>query len=357
VPTALTADYQIANLALTRLGDLRLAALSDASAPGEAVSAVYASLRDEVLRAHPWNFAVQRATCHHVADAAKTITGITQAADAIVTTSTPHGYAVGDEVRLAGVFGMTEVNGLYFTVSQVPTATTFGLGVSSVDYTAYSSGGLSLRSRIKRLAETIAVTGATAANPCVLTVASGHGLVNGDEIYLAGIGGMVELNGRYFTIGATSATTLTLTGIDASAYGAFTTAGTAQRVLGELWDWTAQLTLPSDCLRVLEVENDDAGEWAIEAGGVLCVNDLAEVPADIRYIARVTDVSVYDPLFVDALAARLAAELAVPLAQDQALGRTQIALYEAKLAEARAKDALEQTAPDFDEDDWIAVRG
>lgn len=357
MPTSLTADYQIVNLALTRIGDLRIASLSDATAAGQAANAVYASLRDEVLRAHPWNFAVQRATCHHVADAAKTITGITQAADGIVTTSTPHGYAVGDRVRIAGVAGMTEVNGLYFTVSQVPLATTFGLGVDTSDYTAYTSGGLALRSRTKRLAESIAVTGATQANPCVLTVPTGHGFVNGDEIYVDGVGGMTQLNGRYYTVLANTATTVTLLGVDSSAYGAFTTAGTVARVLGLLWDWTAQVTLPSDCLRVLEIENDDAAEWAIEAGGVLCVDDLADVPTDIRYIARVANVATYDSLFVDALAARIAAELAIPLVSDETLHRTQIALYEQKIAEARAKDALEQTPPDFDEDDWITVRG
>lgn len=357
MPTSLTADYQIVNLALTRLGDLRIAALSDATAAAQAANAVYAALRDEVLRAHPWNFAIQRATCHHVADEAKTITAITQAADGIVTTSKVHGYAVGDRVRIAGVAGMTQVNGVYFTVSQVPSATTFGLGVATTSYTAYSSGGLAMRSRTKRLAESIAVTGATQANPCVLTVAAGHGLVNGNEIYVAGIGGMTELNGRYFTIGATTATTLTLTGENSTTYTAFSTAGTAARVLGLLWDWTAQVSLPLDCLRVLEVEDDDAAEWAVEAGYVLCLDELAEVPTDIRYIARVANVSTYDSLFVDAFAARIAAELAMPLTQDDALYKAQIALYEAKLSEARAKDALEQTPPDFDEDPWIVVRG
>jgi hypothetical protein len=356
VPTSLTADFQIVNLALTRLGDLRIASLSDATAAGEAATAVYAALRDEVLRAHPWNFAIQRATCHHVADEAKTITAITQAADGIATVSRPHGYAIGERVRIAGVVGMTQVNGFYFTVSQVPSATTFGLGVSTLAYTAYSASGLAMRSRVKRLAESISVTGATLANPCVLTVPTGHGGTVGDEVYVAGIGGTTELNGRYFLVRGTTGTTLTID-VDSSAYTAFATAGTVARVLGSLWDWTAQVVLPSDCLRVLEVEDDDAAEWAIEAGGVLCVDELAEVPTDIRYISRVAVVSTYDSLFVDAFAARIAAELAIPLAQDTALHQTQLALYDAKIAEARAKDALEQTPPDFDEDEWIVVRG
>ena len=357
MPTSLTADYQIVNLALTRLGDLRIASLSDATAAGQAANAIYAALRDEVLRAHPWNFAVQRATCQHVADEAKTITAITQAADGIVTTSKVHGYAVGARVRIVGVAGMPQVNGLYFTVSQVPTPTTFGLGISTLAYAAWTSGGLALRSRTKRLAESIAVTGATAANPCVLTVPTGHGRVNGDEIYVAGIAGMTELNGRYFTVGATTATTLALTGEDSSAYTAFSGAGTAALVLGLLWDWAAQVSLPGDCLRVLEVEDDDSAEWAIEAGNILCLDEIAEVPTDVRYIARVANVSTYDSLFVDALAARIAAELAIPLAQDADLHKVQLALYESKVSEARSKDALEQTPPDFDEDEWITVRG
>lgn len=77
----------------------------------------------------------------------QTITGITQANPAVVT-SAGHGYSNGDEVYITGVVGMTQVNGRFFRVAGV-TANTFqlkdlfGNNVNSTGYTAYSSGGTS----------------------------------------------------------------------------------------------------------------------------------------------------------------------------------------------------------------------
>lgn len=47
--------------------------------------------------------------------------------------------------------------------------------------------------------DSAAITGASQADTCVIT-AVGHGFSNGDQVYLSGIEGMEELNGRYFTI-------------------------------------------------------------------------------------------------------------------------------------------------------------
>jgi hypothetical protein len=75
----------------------------------------------------------------------KTITGITQANPAVVT-STSHGYSNGDEVVITAVVGMTQVNGKRFLVAG-KTTNTFqltdkdGTNVNSAGYTAYSSAG------------------------------------------------------------------------------------------------------------------------------------------------------------------------------------------------------------------------
>ncbi len=77
-----------------------------------------------------------------VRHAAQAITGITQANPAVVT-YTGADYSNGDRVWIDGVVGMTEVNGLEFTVANVDTgANTFELtGINSTGYTAYASGG------------------------------------------------------------------------------------------------------------------------------------------------------------------------------------------------------------------------
>lgn len=71
---------------------------------------------------------------------AKTITGITKANPAVVT-STAHGLATGDVVALAAIVGMVELNGLEVPI-KVLTANTFELcKVDSTSYTTWTSGG------------------------------------------------------------------------------------------------------------------------------------------------------------------------------------------------------------------------
>jgi hypothetical protein len=71
----------------------------------------------------------------------RTITGITQANPAVVTTSGSHNIAAGEYVILTGVGGMAELNNRIFVAGNT-TATTFQLqGVDSTAYTAYTSGG------------------------------------------------------------------------------------------------------------------------------------------------------------------------------------------------------------------------
>lgn len=75
--------------------------------------------------------------------ATQDISNITQANPAVVTYVGADTYANGDEVEIAGVVGMTQVNGRRFTVANLNAgANTFELsGVNSAGYTAYSSGG------------------------------------------------------------------------------------------------------------------------------------------------------------------------------------------------------------------------
>lgn len=85
----------------------------------------------------------------YVLETAKTITAITQANPAVVT-SAAHGYSNGDWVYLTGILGMTELNGDFYVVAN-KTANTFelkdifGANINSTSYTAYSSAGSSYR--------------------------------------------------------------------------------------------------------------------------------------------------------------------------------------------------------------------
>lgn len=74
----------------------------------------------------------------------------------------------------------------------------------------------------------------TQANPGVMEITA-HGYSNGDEVYLSGIGGMTELNGRYVKAANVTTDTFELNdlddnAIDTSGVDAYTSGGTAARV-------------------------------------------------------------------------------------------------------------------------------
>ena len=80
-----------------------------------------------------------------ITESTKTITGITQANPAVVTSAT-HGYSNGDFIIITSVVGMTQVNGVTFKVANQTTntfelQTVNGTNINSTAYTAYSSAG------------------------------------------------------------------------------------------------------------------------------------------------------------------------------------------------------------------------
>lgn len=65
----MTSATDIANLALSALGEARIADLADNSRGARAMNARYAHVRDMELSSHPWRFAVRRVTLPALAGA------------------------------------------------------------------------------------------------------------------------------------------------------------------------------------------------------------------------------------------------------------------------------------------------
>jgi hypothetical protein len=87
------------------------------------------------------------------------------------------------------------------------------------------------------------ITGITQANPGVLTSAS-HGFSNGDEVYVSGVGGMTELNGRNYLVANATTNTFTLTDlfgndIDTTSFTAFTSGGEAEQIYEQATPYAA----------------------------------------------------------------------------------------------------------------------
>lgn len=125
------------------------------------------------------------------------------------------------------------------------------------------------------------------------------------------------------------------------------------------FEYLYRFPLPSDCLKVIRTEDESAGyldDYRIEStasGRMLLSNSSA---AAIEYIARVEDVALFSPLFVDVLAQRIAAELAPAFADSASMAQQFWQIYEAKLREARSVDAQEGTPRQFIVDEWVVAR-
>lgn len=72
---------------------------------------------------------------------------------------------------------------------------------------------------------TKAVTGATNASPCVLTVTA-HGLTGHGVVMPQSVGGMVELNDRLWVFEVVDVDNVRLLGCDATQFGTYTSSGT-----------------------------------------------------------------------------------------------------------------------------------
>ena len=134
----------------------------------------------------------------HVLETALNISGATQASPIVITTSSDHGYSNGDEVEIASVGGMTEINGRRFTVGHV-------------------------------LAAAKNITDITAANPGVVTSVA-HGYSDGDRVYIESVVGMTEVNDTEFVVTNKTADTFELGTTDTSGYTAYTSGGTAKLI-------------------------------------------------------------------------------------------------------------------------------
>ena len=110
-------------------------------------------------------------------------------------------------------------------------------------------------------------------------------------------------------------------------------------------------SLPSDCLRVIRMEDDDA-IFVREEDRLLTDEDSAK----IQYIAQITDTAKYTPAFVTAFAARLAAEISYPLTNSTSVAETMYKLYLDKLKIAKGIDAQEGTGQQIDEKSWEESR-
>lgn len=107
-------------------------------------------------------------------------------------------------------------------------------------------------------------------------------------------------------------------------------------------EWDYQYQTPNDCLRVLQVNGFEITEpnrtFSVEGGVVLTDCE----GANIRYIARIEDANLYPPIFIEALAVKIASKLAQPITGSRDLPEALLQKYERVVVpKARRVDAFE----------------
>lgn len=120
------------------------------------------------------------------------------------------------------------------------------------------------------------------------------------------------------------------------------------------FEWTYSYALPSDCLRVISLEEDYPGQikYAVENNLLLC----DESAVSIVYIAQITTTGSFDSMFTYCLVAKLALTLAFALTKQNTTVEAMNSLYRDRLAEARNADAKESQDKEYYNDTLTWMR-
>lgn len=139
----------------------------------------------------------------------------------------------------------------------------------------------------------------------------------------------------------------------------------AAQVDAPAFGYSYQYRLPADCLKVLWVGDfypgadhsdyigADTSEYAIENG--LILTDYV-APLKLRYVARIEDPTLFDSLFVEAFACKLAMELAEPLTQSGTKRDLAYREYRDAILQATNTNAIERPPVKTADDTWILTR-
>lgn len=107
--------------------------------------------------------------------------------------------------------------------------------------------------------------------------------------------------------------------------------------------YTKKFQIPSTVLRVLRVEDAYAQpieEWQREGQFIVCFDETVYMVA----LVRVTDIGSLPAPFAQALAARLSADLAIPITQNSDLWAKRVQLAAAELQNAATLDGMQGRA-------------
>ncbi|WP_207625639.1 hypothetical protein [Paenalcaligenes suwonensis] len=124
--------------------------------------------------------------------------------------------------------------------------------------------------------------------------------------------------------------------------------------------YSHQFQLPADYLRIVQVGSPQfvgtpgiKGRYSIEGRRILIDH---EGPLRVRYIRKISDPTLFDALFVEALACRLAAESCEAITNSNSKKQAMWEEYGQALTVARRANAIERPALAMSDDTWLEAR-
>lgn len=124
-------------------------------------------------------------------------------------------------------------------------------------------------------------------------------------------------------------------------------------------EYAYEFSMPADFLKMIRTKLEAEGgvdDYRIEHNGTATVLRSHDDEVFIEYTAQVTNVALYDSLFIDCFTALLAAEMSYALTEKAELGESLRKIYTDKLREARTTDAQEGTPRTAGYVSWIDER-
>jgi hypothetical protein len=114
--------------------------------------------------------------------------------------------------------------------------------------------------------------------------------------------------------------------------------------------------LPADCLRILPPSRINV-DWQIEQiDGVSAIFTNDGTSLSIRYVSYVINPNVWDALFAEAVACKIAVQVCEAITQSNTKQEKAEREYVFAIRRARQINAFENPTPDEPEDMWVNVR-
>ena len=118
-----------------------------------------------------------------------------------------------------------------------------------------------------------------------------------------------------------------------------------------LFGYTTQYSLPSDFLALISIDNNPEFQFV---GGKIHTSESA--PLDIKYISKVTNCGLWDALFNESMASKLAYEGCEEITQSNTKKQMLAQDFATAIKLAYANNSIQTQQTEYDPDEWLTIR-